>query len=270
MPSSQGCWNPVATEWESLHSRTGRHLTASRFLANHVLDFLYPQEIWIPWLTIIPYPKSDGRPMLTHPEVLWESGRIMRCVVYGNLIRQTYKKTPVILGGIEASLRRMAHYDYWSDKLKRSLLLDSECGYCFLTEWANTPSSRLQRHWHAGIPVEEISPIIDGTVVIRRRISAVCLRCRDPSLLLQELKADRLTYARELLHPVSLIRIHFQRKTTRRAVFDYLYVVQNPPALPLTEIEMDDVYALPYMRTCHPSYEAAGRSSGDLRRYSSA
>ena len=73
----QGCWKPVATEWESLHSRTGRHMTASRFLANHVLDFLYPQEIWIPWLTIIPYPKSDGRPMLTHREVLWESGRIM-------------------------------------------------------------------------------------------------------------------------------------------------------------------------------------------------
>ena len=58
MPSSQGCWNPVATEWESLHSRTGRHLTASRFLANHVLDFLYLQEIWIPWSTIIPYPKA--------------------------------------------------------------------------------------------------------------------------------------------------------------------------------------------------------------------
>lgn len=52
-------------------------------LANHVLDFLYPQEIWIPWSTIIPYPKSDGRPMLTHPEVLWESGRIMPALSTG-------------------------------------------------------------------------------------------------------------------------------------------------------------------------------------------
>lgn len=68
------------------------------------------------------------------------------CVVYGNLIRQTYKKTPVILGGIEASLRRMAHYDYWSDKLKRSILLDS--GADILSYgMENTRSSRSQRHW---------------------------------------------------------------------------------------------------------------------------
>ena len=83
MPSSQGCWNPVATEWESLHSRTGSHLTASRFLENHVLDFLYPQEIWTLWSTIILYPKSDGRQMLTHPEVLWVSGRIMPALSTG-------------------------------------------------------------------------------------------------------------------------------------------------------------------------------------------
>ena len=62
---------------------TGSHLTASRFLENHVLDFLYPQEIWILWSTIILYPKSDGRQMLTHPEVLWVSGRIMPALSTG-------------------------------------------------------------------------------------------------------------------------------------------------------------------------------------------
>ena len=119
------------------------------------------------------------------------------CVVYGNLIRQTYKKTPVILGGIEASLRRMAHYDYWSDKLKRSILFRFRCGYSFLRN-GRTLHHQIAEAMDAGIPVEEIT-YINGTVVkarIRQR-----LRCR--SFPFEELKADRLTYARSFLYPVS-------------------------------------------------------------------
>ena len=84
------------------------------------------------------------------------------CVVYGNLIRQTYKKTPVILGGIEASLRRLAHYDYWSDKLKRSVLLDAGAD---LISYGMGERSIIEiaDALNAGIHIEDLT-YIDGTV----------------------------------------------------------------------------------------------------------
>ena len=175
------------------------------------------------------------------------------CVVYGNLIRQTYKKTPVILGGIEASLRRMAHYDYWSDKLKRSLLLDS--GSDILSYGMGEHSIiEIAEALDAGIPVEEIT-YINGTVVKAKNLDSVYDAEILPSF--EELKADRLTYARSF-YTQYLNTDAFNGKRLVEPYSDYLYVVQNPPALPLTEIEMDDIYSLPYMRTYHPSYEALG------------
>ena len=116
------------------------------------------------------------------------------CVVYGNLIRQTYKKTPVILGGIEASLRRMAHYDYWSDKLKRSILLDS--GADILSYGMGEHSIiEIAEALDAGIPVEEIT-YINGTVVKAKNLDSVYDAEILPSF--EELKADRLTYARSI------------------------------------------------------------------------
>ena len=175
------------------------------------------------------------------------------CVVYGNLIRQTYKKTPVILGGIEASLRRMAHYDYWSDKLKRSLLLDS--GADILSYGMGEHSIiEIAEALDAGIPVEEIT-YINGTVVEAKNLDSVYDAEILPSF--EELKADRLTYARSF-YTQYLNTDAFNGKRLVEPYSDYLYVVQNPPALPLTEMEMDDIYSLPYMRTYHPSYEALG------------
>lgn len=175
------------------------------------------------------------------------------CVVYGNLIRQTYKKTPVILGGIEASLRRMAHYDYWSDKLKRSILLDS--GADILSYGMGEHSIiEIAEALDAGIPVEEIT-YINGTVVKAKNLDSVYDAEILPSF--EELKADRLTYAKSF-YTQYLNTDAFNGKRLVEPYSDYLYVVQNPPALPLTEIEMDDIYSLPYMRTYHPSYEALG------------
>ncbi|MBS6151702.1 MAG: YgiQ family radical SAM protein [[Ruminococcus] lactaris] len=175
------------------------------------------------------------------------------CVVYGNLIRQTYKKTPVILGGIEASLRRMAHYDYWSDKLKRSILLDS--GADILSYGMGEHSIiEIAEALDAGIPVEEIT-YINGTVVKAKNLDSVYDAEILPSF--EELKAARLTYARRF-YTQYLNTDAFNGKRLVEPYSDYLYVVQNPPALPLTEIEMDDIYSLPYMRTYHPSYEALG------------
>ena len=175
------------------------------------------------------------------------------CTVYGNLIRRTYKKTPVILGGIEASLRRLAHYDYWSDSLKRSVLLDSGAdmisygmGECSIAEVADALD--------AGIPVEELT-YIDGTAVKVKSLESVYDAEILPSF--EELKNDKREYAKSF-YTQYLNTDPFTGKRLVEPYSDHLYVVQNPPAKPLTETEMDDVYGLPYMRTYHPSYEEAG------------
>lgn len=175
------------------------------------------------------------------------------CVVYGNLIRQTYKKTPIILGGIEASLRRMAHYDYWSDKLKRSVLLDS--GADVISYGMGEHSIvELAEALDAGIPVEDIT-YIAGTVVKTKSLDSIYDAEILPSF--EDLKADKMNYARSF-YTQYLNTDAFNGKRLVEPYSEHLYVVQNPPATPLTQMEMDDVYSLPYQRTYHPSYEAKG------------
>lgn len=175
------------------------------------------------------------------------------CVVYGNLIRQTYKKTPIILGGIEASLRRLAHYDYWSDRLKRSVLLDS--GADIISYGMGERSIvEIADALDAGIPVNELT-YIDGTVVkIKDRD-----RIYDAEFLpsYEDLKANKKTYA-DSFYTQYLNTDAFNGKRLAEPYSDHLFVVQNPPSKPLSVSEMDDVYSLPYTRTYHPSYEAEG------------
>lgn len=174
-------------------------------------------------------------------------------IVYGNLIRQVYKKTPIIIGGIEASLRRLAHYDYWSNHLKRSILLDSGAdlisygmGERSIVEIADALKS--------GIAVGDIT-FIDGTVYKAKDLSSVYDALTLPSY--EELKKDKLNYARSFY--VQYCNTDpFSGKRLVEPYSDHLYVVQNPPAKPLSQPEMDRVYSFPYMRTYHPSYEAAG------------
>lgn len=174
-------------------------------------------------------------------------------IVYGNLIRQVYKKTPVIIGGIEASLRRLAHYDYWSNHLKRSILLDSGAdlisygmGERSIVEIADALKS--------GIAVGDIT-FIDGTVYKAKNLSSVYDAVALPSY--EELKKDKLNYARSFY--VQYCNTDpFSGKRLVESYSDHLYVVQNPPAKPLSQPEMDRVYSFPYVRTYHPSYEAAG------------
>ncbi|MCI8637924.1 MAG: YgiQ family radical SAM protein [Coprococcus sp.] len=175
------------------------------------------------------------------------------CIVYGNLIRQTYKKTPVILGGIEASLRRLAHYDYWSDKLKRSVLLDSAAD---LISYGMGEKSIIEiaQALDAGLDVKDLT-YIDGTVCKVSDPSRVYDAVTLPPY--EELKADKKNYAKSF-------QIQYQNtdpfsgKRLIEPYSEHLYIVQNPPAAPLTQLEMDDVYSLPYMRSYHPSYEAKG------------
>jgi len=174
-------------------------------------------------------------------------------IVYCNLIKKAYKKTPVIIGGIEASLRRLAHYDYWSDKLKRSILMDSGADL-LMYGMGELAIVELADALQAGMAVEEITHI-RGTVYKTRDVSMI----EDPILLpeFDAMKADKLEYARSFA-------VQYRNTdpiTAKPLVEKYgekRYIVQNPPARPLTTQEMDEIYALPYMNTYHPSYEAAG------------
>ena len=174
-------------------------------------------------------------------------------VVYGNLIRRTYKHTPVILGGIEASLRRLAHYDYWSDRLKRSILLDS--GADMISYGMGERSIvEIAEALEAGISVQDVT-YIEGTVVKTRSLDSVYDALVLPSF--EKMQQDKREYAKSFYTQYC----NTDPFSGRRLAEPYpgnLYVVQNPPAKPLTQMEMDDIYGLPYMRTFHPSYQALG------------
>lgn len=174
-------------------------------------------------------------------------------VVYCNLIRRTYKDVPIIIGGIEASLRRMAHYDYWSNKFKRSILLDSQAD---LISYGMGEKSivEIADALNSGIAVKDIT-FIPGTVYKTKDISGVYDQILLPDY--DTMKADPLTYAKSFDIQYNNTD-PFNGKYLIEPYPNGVYVVQNPPMTPLTTEEMDKVYALPYMRTYHPSYEAAG------------
>lgn len=174
-------------------------------------------------------------------------------VVYGNLIRQTYKHTPIILGGIEASLRRLAHYDYWSDKMKRSILLDASAD--ILSYGMGEHSIvEIAEALDAGIAVSDLT-YIDGTVVKVKNTDSVYDALELPSF--ETIKKDKRKYA-ESFYAQYCNTDPFSGKRLIEPYSEHLYVVQNPPAKPLSTMEMDDVYALPYMRSPHPSYQKQG------------
>lgn len=173
--------------------------------------------------------------------------------VYCNLIRQTYRTKPIIIGGIEASLRRLAHYDYWSDSLKRSILLDS--GADLISYGMGERSIvEIADALDAGIAVKDIT-FIDGTVYKTKDLSDVYDAVTLQSF--EELKADRLNYAKSF-YTQYCNTDPFSGKRLIEPYANGLYVVQNPPQKPLSQTEMDRVYSLDYMRSYHPSYEAMG------------
>lgn len=174
-------------------------------------------------------------------------------VVYCNLIRQTYKDVPVIIGGIEASLRRLAHYDYWSNKLKRSILLDSGAdiisygmGEKSIIEIADALAS--------GIKVSDIT-FVPGTVYKARTTEQAFDGIVLPTY--EQLLEDKKIYAKSFYTQYC----NTDPFTANPLIETYpngIYVIQNVPAKPLTQQEMDDIYALPYMREAYPSYEEQG------------
>ncbi len=174
-------------------------------------------------------------------------------ICYGNLIRKTYKQIPIIIGGIEASLRRMAHYDYWSNKFKRSVLLDSQAdmisygmGEKSIVEIADALNN--------GIKISDIT-FISGTVYKCKSTDHIYDSILLPSY--SDMKEKPEKYAESFA-------VQYQNTdpfTGKVLIEKYpndIFVVQNPPQKPLTTEEMDSIYALPYTRTYHPMYEAFG------------
>ena len=173
-------------------------------------------------------------------------------IVYCNLIRQTYKDVPILIGGIEASLRRLGHYDYWSNTMKRSILLDSQADL-LMYGMGEKSIVEIAEALNAGIDVQDIT-YIDGTVFKTKELDESLPTIVLPSF--EEIQKNKRTYAESFKLQYGNCDPFTAKRLAER--YGKEYVVQNPPQKPLTTEEMDAVYALPYNRAYHPSYEKLG------------
>ncbi len=174
-------------------------------------------------------------------------------IVYCNRIREAYGDVPIIIGGLEASLRRFAHYDYWDDKVRRSILVDSRADILTYGMGENI-ILRIAKLLDKGVPVKKIRDV-RGCVYISKREDTVhfdSISIGD----FDELKNDKRKYAKAFA-----IQYKNTDSVRGKAVIEYYgdkMLVQNPPMPPLEREELDRVYALPYARDFHPDYDALG------------
>ena len=174
-------------------------------------------------------------------------------IVYCNRIREAYGDVPIILGGLEASLRRFAHYDYWEDRVRRSILVDSRADILTYGMGENI-LPRIAALLDKGVPIRKIRDV-KGTVYLAKsneNVNKDCLFCGNYDDLKEDKRAYAEAFAIQYRNMDSVIG-----KPLSEGYGDKI-LVQNPPMPPLTREELDAVYALPYMRTYHPDYEAAG------------
>ena len=173
-------------------------------------------------------------------------------VVYCNLIRRVYKNIPILIGGIEASLRRLSHYDYWSESIKRSILLDSQADL-LLYGMGEKSIVEIADALNSGMDVKDIT-YIDGTVYKTNEVDDSLPTIFLPSY--EKLLENRRTYAESFIQQYRNCDPFTAKRLAEPCGKEF--VVQNPPQKPLTTEEMDAVYALPYCRDYHPSYEKLG------------
>ncbi len=192
---------------------------------------------------------SPGGVMGTRPD--------RACIVYSNRIREAYGDIPIILGGLEASLRRFAHYDYWDDKVRRSILVDSRADLLTYGMGENI-LLRIAELLSRGVPIKKIRDV-RGTVYLGRPEDKIHFPVA-ATFDYNALKTDKKAYAEAFG-----VQYKNQDAITGRAIvemYDDKMLVQNPPMPPLEREELDRVYALPYVRDYHPSYKAAGGVPG--------
>jgi uncharacterized radical SAM protein YgiQ len=173
-------------------------------------------------------------------------------IVYANRAREAFKNTPIIIGGIEASLRRFAHYDYWDNKVRRSILLDSKADLLFYG-MSEKSIIELAEALEAGISIKDIQ-YIRGTCYTAASLENVPDYIILPSY--EEVAEDKKKYAK-----AAKTQYDQQDAITGKAIVQYHgkeLLIQNPPQYPMTQSELDDVYQLPYMRDIHPIYKKYG------------
>ncbi len=174
-------------------------------------------------------------------------------IVYTNRIREAYGDIPIILGGLEASLRRFAHYDYWDDRVRRSILVDARADLLTYGMGENI-LLRIAHLLDRGVPVKKIRDV-RGTVYLAAKGDSPLYPYVDLGDY-DTLKTDKAAYAKAFA-------VQYRNNDTvrGRALVEHYgdkVLIQNPPMPPLTTEELDRVYALPYVRDYHPDYEAAG------------
>ena len=173
-------------------------------------------------------------------------------IVYCNRIREVWKQIPLIIGGIEASLRRFAHYDYWSDSVRRSILIDCRADL-LIYGMGEKQIIEIAAQLNAGIPISQIRDV-RGTVYSAESLEHLWdyieVQAYEAVAVDKHAFADAFKIQYEEQDPLrgkTIVQLHGDS-----------YIVQNPPAAPLSTAEMDEVYDLPYARTWHPSYDQAG------------
>ena len=183
-------------------------------------------------------------------------------IVYCNRIREAYGDIPIVIGGMEASLRRFAHYDYWDDRVRRSILVDSRAD--LLSYGMGEKSiARIAELLDRGIPVKKIRDV-RGTVWLGKRSDAIHFPtaagedegAQPIGYDYDTLKTDKRAYARAFA-----MQYKNNDSVSGKAIVEYYderMLVANPPMPPLEREELDAVYALPFERTYHPMYESVG------------
>ncbi|TDW14793.1 putative radical SAM protein YgiQ [Breznakia blatticola] len=173
-------------------------------------------------------------------------------IVYSQMVRQAYPDTTIILGGIEASLRRTAHYDYWDNKVRKSIIIDANADLLLYGMGENS-IIEVAEALDSGLDIKDIT-YLDGTVYKTKDITNAFEPIILPSY--EEIVRDKKTYAKSFMIQ-NKNTDHFVAKTLVEPYKGW-YVVQNRPNRPLTQAEFDDAYALPYTRDYHPMYKKIG------------
>ncbi len=177
-------------------------------------------------------------------------------IVYTNKLQQAFKNTPIVLGGMEASMRRLAHYDYWSDKVRRSLLLDSKADI-LVYGMGEKQILEIARRLKNGEGKSGLNDI-RGTVIVRNSTDSLKDFCLIPSFEDVFINKDKFNAAFKIIYseadPVrgkTVVQKHGNR-----------FVIQYPPAFPMTNKEIDKIYSLGYARGWHPTYDRKGGVPG--------
>ena len=174
-------------------------------------------------------------------------------IVYSNRVREVFGDIPIVIGGLEASLRRFAHYDYWEDKVRRSILFDAQAD--LLTYgMGETASREIAARLASGTPVGEITDVRGTCAAVPHPGACAYPFVEVPSF--EEVSASKEAYAR-----ANMVEYDEHDPFVGKAILQkhgHQFLLVNPPAYPLTTAELDHVAELPYMREPHPVYDSMG------------